>query len=352
MRPRFALRTTRTLHAIAAAGTVAAAGSAATVALLATPAPAAAKQPRTASVPGTRTAVQLRAEPARVGFGHAVTFSGRAPRADAHSRALLLMEPSPGAPWSPVAGTTIGRRGRFQFRVHPARSARYRALVRAPVSGAATAPGAGALAPAEQSQAAPAPALALAGLRSSPARAVTVLARFSLRHSRLDLLGRGRVHVTGRVVPGLSGRLVRLQSATGAGWRTVARDRTGRRGGFGLAYAAASTARQRLRLALASGDRIGRSVRAVGVVTVLQPSVASWYYDAGATACGFHATYGVANKTLPCGTRVRFRHGSRSVTAVVDDRGPFVAGREWDLSQTTAGALGFAGVGTVWAASW
>ena len=60
---------------------------------------------------------------------------------------------------------------------------------------------------------------------------------------------------------------------------------------------------------------------------------------------------GVANQTLPCGTKVTFRYGGRTVTAVVDDRGPFVGGREWDLNQNTAGALGFGGVGTVWSTS-
>jgi rare lipoprotein A (peptidoglycan hydrolase) len=39
------------------------------------------------------------------------------------------------------------------------------------------------------------------------------------------------------------------------------------------------------------------------------------------------------------------------VTAVVDDRGPYVGGREWDLNQNTARALGFGGVGTVWSTS-
>ena len=34
-------------------------------------------------------------------------------------------------------------------------------------------------------------------------------------------------------------------------------------------------------------------------------------------------------------------NGGRTVTAVVDDRGPYVAGREWDLNQNTAAALGF-----------
>jgi rare lipoprotein A (peptidoglycan hydrolase) len=32
----------------------------------------------------------------------------------------------------------------------------------------------------------------------------------------------------------------------------------------------------------------------------------------------------------------------------VDDRGPFVGGRDWDLNQNTAAALGFGGVGAVW----
>jgi rare lipoprotein A (peptidoglycan hydrolase) len=57
---------------------------------------------------------------------------------------------------------------------------------------------------------------------------------------------------------------------------------------------------------------------------------------------------GVANKTLPCGTHVTFSYNGRTVTAVVDDRGPFVDGRDWDLNQNTAAALGFGGVDTVW----
>lgn len=59
--------------------------------------------------------------------------------------------------------------------------------------------------------------------------------------------------------------------------------------------------------------------------------MASWYEDGGSTACGFHSAVGVANKTLPCGTRVRICHEGCEI-AVVDDRGPFIAGREWDLN--------------------
>jgi rare lipoprotein A (peptidoglycan hydrolase) len=79
----------------------------------------------------------------------------------------------------------------------------------------------------------------------------------------------------------------------------------------------------------------------------MQYAVASWYYDAGETASGFHATYGVASKTLPFGTKVMFTYHGRTVEAIVDDRGPFVYGRTFDLNQTLAGALGFAGVDVV-----
>jgi rare lipoprotein A (peptidoglycan hydrolase) len=79
----------------------------------------------------------------------------------------------------------------------------------------------------------------------------------------------------------------------------------------------------------------------------MQRAVASWYDDRGTTASGWHAAYGVANLTLAFGTRVLFAYHGRRVTATVDDRGPYVAGRMWDLAQSTAGALGFSGVDVV-----
>jgi Lytic transglycolase len=84
-------------------------------------------------------------------------------------------------------------------------------------------------------------------------------------------------------------------------------------------------------------------------VLPMTPTVASWYYDEGDTACGFHAEYGVANKTLPCGTKVVLSYGGHSITATVDDRGPFVYGRSYDLDQRTASALGMWGVATIYA---
>jgi rare lipoprotein A len=91
--------------------------------------------------------------------------------------------------------------------------------------------------------------------------------------------------------------------------------------------------------------RIKRHALAAAEMT---PTVASWYYDEGNTACGFHAAYGVANKTLPCGTKVKLSYGGRSIMATVDDRGPFVYGRSFDLDQRCASALGMWGVATVY----
>jgi rare lipoprotein A (peptidoglycan hydrolase) len=110
--------------------------------------------------------------------------------------------------------------------------------------------------------------------------------------------------------------------------------------------------------ALSGGSaRADRSQSSAGSQSSAAPAgyrrrTASWYYDQGhQTACGFVAKYGVANKKLPCGTHVRFWRAGHRVTAIVDDRGPYVPGRTWDLGQNTARALHFMriGVGYVWA---
>ncbi len=159
---------------------------------------------------------------------------------------------------------------------------------------------------------------------------------------------RHRLDVRGRLLPGVGGRKVRLEGRSAHGWHTLATARTGSGGDFDLRYTPSGTGHEQLRVRFA-GDGANAWTRAgAGVVTVFEPTVASWYNDGGTTGCGFHATYGVANKTLPCGTKVTFLNGGRTVTATVDDRGPYVGGRDFDLNQNTAGALGFGGVGTVW----
>jgi hypothetical protein len=56
---------------------------------------------------------------------------------------------------------------------------------------------------------------------------------------------------------------------------------------------------------------------------------------------------GVAHKTLPCGTEVIFVYHGRAIRVPVQDRGPYIPGREWDLSGAAAEALHFPGLGPV-----
>jgi hypothetical protein len=82
---------------------------------------------------------------------------------------------------------------------------------------------------------------------------------------------------------------------------------------------------------------------------------ASWYgpgFDGRTTASGAifdQEGWTVAHKTLPLGTILLVSYGGRSVVVLVNDRGPYVAGRILDLSHGVAAALGttHAGVATV-----
>ena len=58
-------------------------------------------------------------------------------------------------------------------------------------------------------------------------------------------------------------------------------------------------------------------------------------------------TWGVAHKTLPCGTMLILTHGSNTITVPVVDRGPYIAGREIDLSPRIKAALGCTDLCTV-----
>jgi rare lipoprotein A len=82
-----------------------------------------------------------------------------------------------------------------------------------------------------------------------------------------------------------------------------------------------------------------------------QDGVASWYgreLRGRPTASGepFRPTrLTAAHKTLPFGTVLKVRHGDEHVRVVVNDRGPYVAGRVLDLSQAAARRLGILDAG-------
>jgi rare lipoprotein A (peptidoglycan hydrolase) len=55
----------------------------------------------------------------------------------------------------------------------------------------------------------------------------------------------------------------------------------------------------------------------------------------------------VAHRSMAFGTRIQFEYKGRTCTAVVQDRGPYIGGRVFDLGPGVAKALGFSGVGDV-----
>jgi rare lipoprotein A (peptidoglycan hydrolase) len=129
---------------------------------------------------------------------------------------------------------------------------------------------------------------------------------------------------------------------------TLDRDRTNRAGRFVLRKRMFGALSTRARVRLNSGE-----TRILGRLNVYRRALASWYGPGlfgNKLGCGGTlqvGSLGVANKSLPCGTKVTIRHRGRVVRVRVIDRGPYVGGREYDLTAATARRLGFSGHGPV-----
>jgi hypothetical protein len=210
--------------------------------------------------------------------------------------------------------------------------------------GAAVAPGALAVAAAFAASgpaADPAAADAAAADPTPGAGDVTIARR------RLDVVAGRRALVVGHVAGAGSGRAVALQRRSGAGWRTIRRDRTAGDGGFAFRFRPREPGSAAVRV------RSGAAREHVGRLNVYRRAQVSWYGPGlygGHLGCGgtlTPGTLGVAHKTLPCGAKVTLRHGGRTVRVPVVDRGPYAGGREFDLTAATKGRLGFSGVGSI-----
>jgi rare lipoprotein A len=78
--------------------------------------------------------------------------------------------------------------------------------------------------------------------------------------------------------------------------------------------------------------------------------LASWYGLGGQTASGEYidpVALTAAHRTLPFGTRVRVENldNGRTIVVRINDRGPFIAGRDIDLTRAAAEKLDFIGDG-------
>jgi hypothetical protein len=185
------------------------------------------------------------------------------------------------------------------------------------------------------------------------ARAAAMTPRIGVRHRKLNLRAGRRAVVAGRVTPVAQGLTVSLQVERGRGWRTIDRDRTDAAGRYRLRERFRSTLSRRARVHVAPAPGVLRGRRRIGRLNDYRYAQASWYGPGlygNRTGCGgtlYAGRLGVAHKSLPCGTMVTFKHGSREVRVPVIDRGPYVGGREYDLTAATAQRLGFDGHGAI-----
>jgi rare lipoprotein A len=205
----------------------------------------------------------------------------------------------------------------------------------------------------------PAPAQTLAPpgiLSAAPAMLATPQhTTLRVRRAQLNVLEAHDATVTGTLREGHSsgraGRKVLLQGLGRHGWSTLATTRTSHLGRFRLRYLARHLISERVRLRFAGDSSARPAHRALGRLNVYRLAGASWYGGGGGLACGgslTSSTLGVANKTLPCGTLVTLRYQGHTVRVPVIDRGPYIAGREFDLTEATKRALGFGDTGQVW----
>ncbi|HTC60612.1 MAG TPA: septal ring lytic transglycosylase RlpA family protein [Solirubrobacteraceae bacterium] len=182
-----------------------------------------------------------------------------------------------------------------------------------------------------------------------PAHPVRV--KLHIRRAQLNVLDGSAASVTGGLRPGLVKRVVELQRLGRQGWETISHTLTGRGGRFVLRYLPHRLLSEPVRVRFVGDVGDLGAHRGVGRLTSYRLADASWYGGGGSLACGGEltsSTLGVANKTLPCGTLVTLRYGGHTVRVPVVDRGPYVEGREFDLTEATKRELGFEGVGEVW----
>ena len=193
-----------------------------------------------------------------------------------------------------------------------------------------------------------APAAALA--KRSPKSPKRVRSHVSLHVSGHHVVGGHRVAIRGRVRPAGSHRVkLVLRGPSGA----VRGTRTDRRGRFALRLRPDRPGAYRVRAYGVHDRHVRGSASVARRITAYRHAEASYYgpglYGNG-MACGgtlTPGTLGVAHKTLPCGSRVRLRYRGRSVSVPVVDRGPYVAGRDYDLTAATRDRLRFPGVGVL-----
>jgi len=203
-------------------------------------------------------------------------------------------------------------------------------------------------------------ALAAAALAAGPGASLAqkhphrpperIRSHISLHVSSHDVVGGERMVLRGRMRPRGSHRIKVVFRGPGGG--TIATSSRGS-GRFTLRWRPGRVGSYRVRAYGLHDKRVRASASAARSVTAYRTAAASYYGPGlygGALASGGTlqpGTLGVAHKTLPCGSEVTLRYRGRTVTVPVVDRGPYVAGRDFDLTAATRARLRFPTTGVL-----
>ncbi len=254
---------------------------------------------------------QMRASSGSVDVGDSVRLIGKVPAFDGN-RAQIQFLPAGESQWRPQRKVALGPAGGFQADIEPHQTGLWRAAAPGDVTTRAT--------------------------------RVRVRSAVDVEPSDRHIMAGQGTTINGRVAPQTPNRKV-VVSVGGQEFTT----KTNGSGRFEVDFDPNGIGSYKVE-AVAKGDRLAAGSKdEAGLVNVYRSSIASWY-SGGATACGGSVAtsgMGVAHKTLPCGTKVKMRHGNNVVTVTVVDRGPFISGREWDLTPQVKSALGCGDLCTV-----
>ncbi len=270
----------------------------------------------TAAASGKAPKVTLTSGVENVAYGHGFHLRGHVPGASSKPVTIVFHARHAGG-WKQIRHLATGAAGRYHAKLRGRKSGTYRAVAH--------------------------------GARSSDLLSMRVHSRVHAKVADGGAIAGHRVAVRGRVLPATGGRTIEVKVGHDA-----IRTHTDGHGRFQARWTAHGLGRFPVRVA-AKGDRFAAGSRDhAGHVTVFRHATVSWYGPGlygNHVACGGTlepGTLGVANKSLPCGTKVTLRYRGRQVRVPVIDRGPYVAGRDYDLTEATKSRLGMSsGVATI-----
>ena len=265
--------------------------------------------------------------PDSIRIGNEIRIKGEFPDAR-NAEVAILHRSSREDSFKRVGTAWTGAEGRWTARVKPRRTGRWRARLASATT--------------------PDPLLAQTAPDSeSDSALIRVRSLTQVKPSKRDVVAGKKIEIRGRVRPaGQRDVIIEIGGDT-------KRTRSDRDGRFEVDWKPSSAGSYRVRAKAKRNKDASGSKDSGGRVTAYRYALASWYgpgFYGNRTACGqtlTTSTRGVAHKSLPCGTKLSIRNGSRKVRVRVIDRGPYVGDREFDLTESTKRDLGFSGTGRI-----